>query len=137
MIRAFIESFMGPLFVALLHWWEANGLLLNSIVVLYGFTILLSWLTLLNIRKRLIAAIIQQVIEAPSLSHKSKPTKVLAEVTIPWQEVTDLIKFPFVAERAGLIPKRRTVETIQALLDEQDLATAALEALAEHESSKS
>lgn len=128
---------MGPLFVALLNWWEANGLIINSIVVLYGLTILLSWLTLLNIRKRLITAIIHQVVESPSLNHKSKPKKVLAEITIPWQVTVDLMKYPFVAESGALLPKRRSVENARSLLDEMELVKDALEALDEHESSES
>lgn len=129
MVRAIIESFMGPTFVRVLQFYEANSLIINSVVLLYGVVIFLSWASLLNIRKRLIAAMVHDMQQRPDIHPQTKTKRVLREIEIPWEAVVSQMKYPFVARQAALWPRRRTVEAVQELLPAEDLAAAALAVL--------
>jgi len=127
MVRAIIESFMGPTFVRVMRFYEANSLIINSVVLLYGLVIFLSWASLVNIRKRLIAAMVHQMQQHPDFHPKTKAKRVLREIEIPWEAVVGQMKYPFVAQQAALWPRRRTVEAVKELLPAEDLAAAALD----------
>lgn len=133
MIYAIIESYLGPIGRAMLHFYQTNSLAINSVVVLYGLLIVLSWTNLVSIRKRLIGSIVAQMVQSGTLHSRSKVKCVLSEVDIPWQAAIDDVRFPFVARQTAFWPKRKTVEAVQELLPAEDLAQQALEALAARE----
>ncbi len=130
MVRAFIEAMLGPIGVQVLRFYEANSLSINLIVVSYGLVMVLSWTNLVNIRKRLISAMVAQMRGNPRLTSGSAVKRVLREVEIPWETVGRQMWFPLVARQMALWPKRITAETLQALLPAEELAAQALEALA-------
>ncbi len=131
MVRAFIEAMLGPIGVQVLRFYEANSLSINLIVVSYGLVMVLSWTNLVNIRKRLIQAMVAQMRQKPHITPETAVKRVLREVEIPWEAVGRQMWFPLVARQMALWPRRITAETLQALLPAEELATQALEALAQ------
>ena len=124
MLRAFIENFMGQFGTALLNLYEANSLWINSLVVLYGAWIVLSWINLKNIRGRLIQELAGQLRSqgaAGEAAEFSGSRKSLRGLDIPWEGVVREARFPFIAHQAALWPKRLSVESVQALLPEEEL----------------
>lgn len=132
MVRALVETFLGSVGVTVLHFYEANALLINSIVVLYGALIVMSWTNLASIRKRLVGAIAAQIVNSPTLNQKSTVKRILAEVDIPWQAALDDVRFPLIAQQTAFWPKKKSVEALQAMLPPDDLVKRALDALREH-----
>jgi hypothetical protein len=137
MIYALIETYLGPIGAAALHFYQTNALPINSVVVLYGLVIVLSWTNLVSIRKRLVGSIAAQILQNPDLHAGSKAKRVLKEVSIPWQEAIDDVRFPLVARQSAFWPKRKSIEAVQTLLPAEDLAEQALELLAKQPPSTS
>lgn len=135
MIYALIETYLGPIGAAALHFYQEYALPINSLVVLYGLVIVLSWTNLVSIRKRIVGSIAAQILQSPDLHAGSKVKRVVKEVDIPWQAAVDDVRFPLVARQAAFWPKRKSVEAVQALLPAEDLAKLALELLASQPSS--
>ena len=129
MVRAIIESYMGPLFVQVSRFYEANSLLINSVVVLYGLVIVLSWASLYNIKRRLVSVMVHQMLARPDITPQTKVKRVLKEVDIPWAAVVEQMRFPFVAQQAALLPQRKSVEAVKAHLTPEELAKEALDTL--------
>ncbi|HQE17567.1 MAG TPA: hypothetical protein PK607_03620, partial [Aggregatilineales bacterium] len=85
MLYALIETYLGPIGRAMLHFYIENSLVINTLVVAYGLVIVMSWTNLVSIRKRLVGAIAAQIVQNPALNAQSKVKRVLKEVDIPWQ----------------------------------------------------
>ena len=133
MLYALIETYLGPIGRAMLHFYIENSFAINTVVVAYGLVIVMSWTNLVSIRKRLVGAIAAQIVQNPALNAQSKVKRVLKEVDIPWQAAVADVRFPLVAQQMALWPKRKTVEAVQALLPAEDLVKQALEVLAQSE----
>ena len=134
MIRAFIESMLGTWGVRVLNFYEANSLYINSVVVIYGMVIVLSWTNLVSIRKVLVYEMVMQMKEHPKINRKSKTKQVLQEINIPWEETISKVRFPLVARQASLWPKRLNLENVQSLLTPEELAEQALKAMQQYDS---
>ncbi|HEC24305.1 MAG TPA: hypothetical protein ENI95_15460 [Chloroflexi bacterium] len=130
MVRALVESFLGPIGVQILYFYEEHSLFINSIVLIYGFVMVFSWVNLSGIRKRLIGAMVDQMREHPDIHAGAKIKRVLREIEIPWESVIDERRYPFVAPQMALWPRRKSVEVVKALLSPEELAAEALEELA-------
>jgi hypothetical protein len=141
MLRAFIENLMGQFGTALLNLYSQYSLWINSLVVLYGAWIILSWVNLKNIRSRLIQELASQLrsqgVTGPSSQAASTEgakgsgsRKSLPRLEIPWEGVVREARFPFIAHQTALWPKRLSIETVQALLPEEELLEDALRSLA-------
>ncbi len=133
MLRALFESLMGSAFVQVLRFYEQYSLPINAIIVVYGFMMVFSWSNLVYIRKKLVTAMVDQMRQHPDLGPDVKPKRVLKEIAIPWQETLAHARFPLVAKQVAFWPRRCTIDTVQALLPEEDLAREALAMLAELE----
>ena len=129
MIRGLVEGLLGPLGRQLLFFYEANSLPINTIVILYGFIILMSWTSLIRIYRHLVVLVARQIHENPDLDRKSSVKRIRETVEIPWQEAVDAATFPLIARQTALWPRRRTVENARALLDEDEIAPHALDVL--------
>lgn len=129
MLRPMIEVMLGEFGRQLLYFYEANQLILNLIVLSYGFIMFFSWSTLIRIYRHMVLLIAKQIEEIPDLGKKSKVSKIRKNVTMPWQEAVDGAWFPLVANNGGLIPTRKSVPTIQRLFDEEELIRHALEVI--------
>lgn len=129
MVRAFVEMLLGEWGRQLLYFYEANACIINSFVLTYGLLMFLSWTTLVRTYRYLIAEMAKQVHTSMDLNHKSTNKRVRDSVTIPWEKAIEISPFPFISGMSGLIPKRLTVENLQAFLDEKELAEQAVKAL--------
>lgn len=134
MVRAFIESMLGTYGVRVLNFYETNSLYINSVVVIYGMVIVLSWTNLVNIRKALVYEMVMQMKEHPKINRKSKIKQVLQEISIPWETTLAKVRFPFVARQASLWPKRLNLENVQSLLPVEELAEQAIKAMRQYDS---
>ncbi len=130
MLHSFLEAFMGRGFAALLRFYEANSLIINSIIAAYGLVMVLSWRSLFLIRRELIRAMVSQMRQEPGRFINAKTRHVLAKVEIPWEAALKITRFPWVAPQRAFYPRRKTVEAVQALLPAEGLAREALETLA-------
>lgn len=126
-MRDFLVSFMGPLFGLLFDFYEAHAVVFNTVVVAYGFVIILSWTNLVNIRRQLVAAIISQVQHAPEKYAEAKSQQAMKDIKIPWEDAVSAARFPLVARQVALYPRRKSVETVQELLPAEALVKEALE----------
>jgi hypothetical protein len=133
MLRAIFEGLMGSAFVQVLRFYERYSLPINAVIVAYGFVMVFSWSNLVYIRRRLVSAIVDQMRQHSDLGPDVKPKRVLKEITIPWQEALAHARFPLVAKQVAFWPRRCTLDTVQTLLPEEDLAREALTMLAELE----
>ena len=102
MVRAFIEMTLGRWGVAVLEFYEANSLPINTLVVAYGLTLTLSWANLVRIRKWLAATIAYRIYERPDMGPDTKLKRVLREIEIPWEDAVKR-RFPLVSKRTGSI----------------------------------
>jgi hypothetical protein len=89
----------------------------------------ISWTNLVRTYRYLIAEIAKQVHTSEDLNRKSTNKRVRDSVTIPWEEAIEISPFPFISGMSALLPKRMTVENLQEMLDEKDLADKAILAL--------
>lgn len=137
MIRAFIESILGTWGVSVLNFYETNSLYINSVVVIYGMFIVLSWTNLVNIRKALVYEMVMQMKEHPKINRKSKVKQVLQEISIPWEATIAKVRFPFVAQQASLWPKRLNLENVRSLLNDEELAEQAIKAMQQYDTTLS
>jgi hypothetical protein len=126
MIRSFVEGLLGPLGRQLLYFYEANSLTLNLIVVSYGLIMLMSWTTLVRLYRHLVVLTARRIHEHPDLTRKSTVKSVREAISIPWEEVVDATPFPLIARLGALIPRRKSVKTLQEMLDERELIRHAL-----------
>jgi hypothetical protein len=110
-----MPNFSGQWGQAAIEWYAANSLWINLIVLVYGLWIVLSWVNLKTIRNYLLQFIIQQLQAAPG----EKAAKVSREelaASMPWESAIQQGRFPFVAQQMALIPRRKTLENVRALL---------------------
>lgn len=129
MVRAFIEMLLGEWGRQLLYFYEANACMINSVVLAYGVLMFLSWTNLVRTYRYLIVEMAKQVHTSMDLNRKSTNKKVRDSVTIPWEKAVEISPFPYIGRMSGVLPKRMTVENLQAMLDEKDLADKAISAL--------
>ncbi len=110
----------GP---ALLEIYFHNAAWLNTLFVLYGLLLLLSWQNLARIRDALAEQILEQAgrkIKTNSTAGKSK-TIHLSDFSLSWEEAASASKFPFVAKQNGFLIYRTKIEYIRKLITEQEL----------------
>ncbi len=129
MVRGIVESVLGPVGVRILHFYEANSLSINLIVLAYGFVMLASWTTLIRIYQYMVVSVARQIHLHPNLNRKSSIKKIRETITIPWQEAVNAAPFPLIASQIALLPVPKSARAIQKVVDEQELVSHALEVL--------
>lgn len=129
MVRSFVEAMLGEWGTQLLYFYEANSCIINSFVLTYGVLMFISWMNLVRTYRYLIVEMAKQVHTSEDLNRKSTLKRVRDSVTIPWEEAIEISPFPFIGRMSGVLPKRMTVENLQAMLDEKDLSEQAINAL--------
>jgi hypothetical protein len=113
--------------------YTANSLVFNLLVVAYGGWVVLSWINLKGIRRRLLEDLAGQIARDARLGPGAQPGKVLSQVTIPYEQAIRGTRFPFVAQQTSFLPRRATPAAVQALLPPEELAADALKALGKME----
>ncbi len=129
MIRSILLGMMGSWGAPVLDFYETNSLWINSLVVIYGIVIVLSWVNLKNIRKSLILSLITQLRSEPDFAPDSPTEKALDSLTIPWENVIQKMRFPLIAQQNDLVPHRISLDAVQAMLPSDHLTKEAVKVL--------
>ena len=129
MVRAFIEGMLGEVGRQILYFYEANALVINSVVLTYGVFIYASWMNLVRIYRFLIVEMATAAHTSEELNRKKTNKKIRDTIGIPWEKAVDQAPFPFIARTGGLLPRRNTVENLKFYFSEKDLADKTLKAL--------
>lgn len=129
MLRPLIEALLGEAGRSLLFFYEANAYWINWLVLAYGAFMFASWMNLVRIYRYMIVEMAKDAHTSDELNRKKSNKKIRKIIGVPWEKAVERSPFPFVARIGALIPKRKTVENLQLLLDEKDLADKVLKAL--------
>ena len=128
--RELVERLFGAWGVQALDFYLANSLWINAIVLLYGLVLAIAWLNLQTIRRKLVSDLVIQIRNHPEIGADSNVNAVLRATTIPWEHAVGEARFPLVAEQWAFGLRRTSVEAVQPLLPDKDLAHDALKLLA-------
>lgn len=129
MVGPFIEALMGEVGRAILYYYQDNALVINTIILVYGVFMFYSWNNLLRIYRFLIVEMARDAHTSEELNRKKSNKKIRKIIGIPWEKAIETSPFPFIARIGAIVPKKKTVENLQLLFDEKDLADQALKAL--------
>ena len=129
MVGPFIEALMGDVGRAILYFYQANELIINSTILVYGLFMFLCWNNLLRIYRFLIVEMAKSAHLSDELNRKKSNKKIRKIIGVPWDKAIEVSPFPYIARIGALSPKRKTTENLQLLFNEKDLADKALKAL--------
>lgn len=129
MVGPFLEAFMGDLYRSILYFYQDNSLILSSIILAYGLFMFAAWNNLLRIYRFLIVEMAKDAHTSEELNRKKSNKKIRKIIGVPWEKAVEASPFPFIARIGALVPKRKTVENLQLLFDEKELADNVLKAL--------
>ena len=129
MVRSIVDVLLGEVGRQILYFYEANALVINIIVLVYGFFMLYSWSNLVKIYRVLVIQVAKEIHLHPKLDEKSKVKAILKAIEIPWAEVANKSPYPFIGRIGGLVPKWKTAASVQAMVIEEDVVKHALEVL--------
>ncbi len=129
MVGPFLEALMGDAGRAILYFYQANELIINSTILVYGVFMFLCWNNLLRIYRFLIVEMAKSAHLSDDLNRKKSNKKIRKIIGIPWDKAIEVSPFPYIARIGALSPKRKTIENLQLLFNEKDLADKALKAL--------
>ena len=129
MIRSFIEAVLGDFGRQVLFFYEANAVLINSVVLLYGLFMFLTWNNLVRVYRFLIIEVAKNVHLDEELNRKSTNKRIRDTIVIPWEKAVEAAPFPFVARLGALWPRRMSVETLQIYFEDKELVNQAVKLL--------
>jgi hypothetical protein len=129
MVGPFLEALMGDVGRAILYFYRDNALVINAVILIYGVFMFASWQNLVRIYRFLVVEIAKDAHLSDELNRKKSNKKIRKIIGIPWERAIEQSPFPYIARMGALIPKRKSVENLQSLFDEKDLADQALKAL--------
>jgi hypothetical protein len=132
-VLALIERILGPWGMAVLRVYQDNSLLINAAIVLYGFALIVSWRNLDRMRSFLVQAMVQQMPRRAEGDAKPDLSAVLETAAIPWEKALEESRFPLIARQWALLPRRCSLQSIQRLLNPEDLARDVLKIVAPDE----
>ena len=84
---------------------------------------------LLRIYRFLIVEMAKDAHTSEELNRKKSNKKIRKIIGVPWEKAVEASPFPFIARIGALVPKRKTVENLQLLFNEKELADNVLKAL--------
>lgn len=129
MVGPFIEAILGDVGRAILYFYRDNSLIINTLVLIYGLFMFITWNNLVRIYRYLIVEMAKAAHTSEELNRKKSNKKIRDIIGVPWEKAVEASPFPFIARMGALIPRRKTVNNLQLLLDEKDLADKTLKAL--------
>ena len=118
-----VKSQTGVWGPALLGLYSQHAWWINSLVVAYGFVLVLSWLNL----SRMLDDLVDQIVEQASKrvraakSDRDPETVRLSDFHLSWERAAATSRFPLVAKRSAVSVHRSSVETLRELISERDL----------------
>lgn len=113
-----LRSLSGKWGPSLLALYTDHSIWINTIVVLYGALLLLSWRNLRRIRSFLHAEVARQIDGAANEVE-------LSSLDVPWEQALKVSTFPLIAAEWGLLPRRVSVEHLQSLVTVEELLSKA------------
>jgi hypothetical protein len=122
-----IERMLGVWGRAVLGFYEAHALWINTPIVLYGIVLWFSWRNLQGIRGHFVEALVAQMRRMKGLNKKTDPASLLDSLSIPWESGPGESVFPLVARQWGFLPRRPSEDAIRKMLDPGEMAAEALE----------
>jgi len=107
----------------LLDYYIQNTWWINTIVVAYGFLLLLSWQNLSRMSDVLVDQILEQAKDMKSRNIEPGKSKLvhLSDFRLSWEQAYASSRFPFVAKGTGFIIRRSSPENIHAMIPDRDL----------------
>jgi len=129
MIRSFIEAMLGDFGRQILYFYEANAVLINSLVLVYGLFMFLSWNNLVRVYRFLIVEVAKTVHLSDDLNKKSSAKRIRGAIKVPWEKAVGAAPFPFIGRLGALWPKRMSVEVLQMYFDEKEIVEQAVKLL--------
>jgi hypothetical protein len=129
MVGPFIEALIGEFGRSILYFFRDNALIINPIILAYGLFMFASWMNLVRIYRFLIAEMAKEAHTSEELNRKKSNKKIRDIIGIPWERAVEASPFPFVARLGAVVPKRKTIENLQVMFDEKELADHVLQAL--------
>ncbi len=129
MVGPFLEALMGDIGRAILYFYQDNALMINVVVLTYGLFMFVAWNNLLRIYRFLIVEMAKGAHTSEELNRKKSNKKIRKIIGIPWEKAIETSPFPYIARIGAIVPKRKTIENLQLLFDEKDLADKALKAI--------
>ena len=118
MVGPFLEALMGDAGRAILYFYQANELIINSTILVYGVFMFLCWNNLLRIYRFLIVEMAKSAHLSDDLNRKKSNKKIRKIIGIPWDKAIEVSPFPYIARIGALSPKRKTIENLQLLFNE-------------------
>jgi len=129
MVRAVVEGLLGEVGRQLLFFYEAHALTINLIVLTYGLIMLMAWLALTRIYRHLVVLVAKEIHLNTRVNKDSSIKQIRSTIKIPWKEAVNTARFPIISGQTGLFPVRKSVKSVQSMLDEDELITHALAVL--------
>ena len=103
---------MGDVGRAILYFYQANELIINSIILIYGVFMFYAGITSFAFIDSSLWKWPNQLIYPMSCGKKSNK-KIRNIIGIPWEKAIEVSPFPYIASIGALIPKRKTIENLQ------------------------
>ena len=129
MVGPFIEALMGEFGRSILYFFRDNALIINPIILAYGLFMFAAWSNLVRIYRFLIVEMSKEAHTSEELNRKKTNKKIRDIIGVPWEKAVEASPFPFIARLGAVVPKRKTVENLQVMFDEKELADHVLKAL--------
>jgi hypothetical protein len=126
MVRPFIEMLLGEVGRQILFFYEANALVINTVVLTYGLLMYAAWINLLRIYRFMVVDIAKQIHLNEKLNRKSTVKRAQDNINFPWEVAVKHSPLPIIGRIAGLIPKRKTIENLKYYFDEKELVADAI-----------
>lgn len=119
-IYDWVTSLTGSWGPSLLAAYQANALWVNSLAVLYGVVLLLSWQN----TDRMADALVQQIVQQAQKGRSGKRVR-LASLHLSWEAAFAQSRFPLLARQSELIPHRATPASARRAISDADLVKRA------------
>lgn len=122
-IFEWVKSRTGVWGPVLLDFYLQNAWWINSIVVAYGFLLLLSWQNLSRMSDELVDQILEQAKGMEAGNKKGRKFRLvhLSDFRLSWERAFASSKFPLVAKGSGFVIKRSNPQNIHAMISDRDL----------------
>jgi hypothetical protein len=118
-IYKWVTSLTGSWGPGLLAAYEANALWINSVVLLYGLVLLLSWQNTERVVDSLVCQIVEQASKIHGGGEHSRRRVRLSSFRLSWEKALSQSRFPLIARQADFLPRRSTLEnTRRAISDD-------------------
>lgn len=129
MVRVVVEGLLGEVGRQILFFYEAHALTINLLVLTYGLIMLMAWLALTRIYRHLVVLVAKEIHLNTRVNKDSSIKHIRSTIKIPWKEVVNAARFPIISGQTGLFPVRKSVESVQSMLDEDELIAHAIAVL--------